>query len=214
MRPDENHSRGYLPHFVKEGATYFVTFRIAGSLPKTVLRELEDELRALPCSAGFPTCEFGIHPVNSVLSKRRSRVLDLQKEKRKRIETFLDRGSGAAWLKDERIANLAAETLKFLDGIRYELEEWVIMPNHIHVLVRPIPPFRLRDILHTWKLRISRDANQILKRAGQRFWQPESFDRIIRGDAEKSAVRRYIRQNSVKQIFVRVKNTGDSAPPL
>jgi hypothetical protein len=84
--PDESHSRGYLPHYVKDGALYFVTFRLADSLPKSVLIKLEDELRALPCSAGFPTCESGSN-------KRPNPDLDLQKEKRKRIEAYLDRGS-------------------------------------------------------------------------------------------------------------------------
>jgi REP element-mobilizing transposase RayT len=183
---------------VRPGALYFVTFRLADSLPKSVLIELEDELKTLPCSAGFPTCESGHHPVHTPPNKRRNSELNLQKEKRKRIEAYLDRGTGTAYLKDDRIATLACDTLKFFDGVRYELHEWVVMPNHIHVLLRPTPPFRLRDTLHSWKLNISRRANQILGRTGGRFWQPESFDRIIRDDEEKEAVRRYIRHNPVK----------------
>lgn len=160
-----------------------------------MLVALAKELKAKhPCSAGFPTCETSIPEINS-----NSKIkIDLEKEKRKRIEAHLDRGTGAAWLKDERIAAIACQTLRFFDGERYQLHDWVIMPNHVHVLVRPIPPFRLRDVLHAWKLRVAREANQILQRAGERFWQPESFDRIIRDERENAAVRKYIRQNPVK----------------
>ena len=72
------------------------------------------------------------------------------------------------------------------------------MPNYIHALVRPINNFTLSLILQSWKLKIATDANKILGQTGERFWQPESFDRIIRNDDEMLRVRRYIRRNPVK----------------
>ena len=198
---DESHSRGYLPHYVRAGAFYFVTFRLADSLPREILSELERELKSLDITNASENRNTPrIVPQNRRPNTdiRANSAATRDREKRKRIEAYLDRGTGAAHLKDERIATIARDALQFFDGQRYELDEWVIMPNHVHALVRPFPPWRLRDILHTWKLNIARRANAILGVAGQRFWQPESFDRIIRDDEEKAAVRRYIRQNPVK----------------
>jgi putative transposase len=152
------HTRGYLPHIVKPGATYFVTFRLADSLPQSILADLEAELQTL-CSADIPIC-----PSHSAHSSSPSPSQpDLDRERRKQIELFLDRGTGACWLKDERIAAAACTTLKFFDGERYELREWVIMPNHIHAIVRPINNFTLSAILQSWKLKIATDANKILR---------------------------------------------------
>ena len=72
------------------------------------------------------------------------------------------------------------------------------MPNHIHALVRPINNFTLTAILLSWKLKMATDANKILGQTGQRFWQPESFDCVIRDDDEMLRVQRYIRRNPVK----------------
>jgi putative transposase len=185
--PSRNHSRGYLPHVVKSGALYFVTFRLADSLPQAVLREFENEINSLK-----PKTKPRAAP-NQPLPP-----FDRDREKRKRIEAYLDRGAGASWLSDKHIARVACEALLFFNGQRYELDEWVIMPNHIHALVRPINGCTLSRVLQTWKWRIASEANKSLGKTGERFWQPESFDRVIRDDEEKLAVRRYIRRNPVK----------------
>ncbi len=71
------------------------------------------------------------------------------------------------------------------------------MPNHVHVIVRPIAGIHLQKILQTWKGRVARAANLHLGREGKAFWQPESFDRIIRDPEEKSRIARYIRKKPV-----------------
>lgn len=196
-RGEKNHSRGYLPHVVKAGASYFVTFRLADSLPRPLLAKLNAELTTLnPCSADFPICASSPNhssPLPSPISQP-----ELDRERRKQIELCLDHGTGACWLKDERIAEAASAALTFFNGARYELREWVVMPNHIHAVVRPINNWTLSSITQSWKLRIAREANQILGKTGKRFWQPESFDRVIRDDDEMRRVRRYIRRNPLK----------------
>jgi REP element-mobilizing transposase RayT len=196
-RGETTHSRGYLPHIVKPGATYFVTFRLADSLPQSVLADLEAELRKL-CSADIPICQSHSSHTSSPSPSPLKPEPDLDRERRKQIESFLDRGTGACWLKDERIAAAACTALKFFDRERYELCEWDIMPNHVHVIVRPIHGWTLSAILQSWKLKIATDANKTLGKTGQRFWQPESFDRIIRDADEMLRIRRYIRRNPVK----------------
>jgi REP element-mobilizing transposase RayT len=161
-----------------------VTFRLADSLPRTLLLEVEEEFRML---------ELAVDHVAQTACLR-----EMQRQRRKRMETLLDRGAGVCWFKDERIAGLACEALRFFEGERYELGEWVVMPNHIHAVVKPVNGWTLSRITQTWKWRIANEANRILGLRGKRFWQPESFDRVLRDEEEMLAVRRYIRRNPVK----------------
>lgn len=105
---------------------------------------------------------------------------------------------GTCHLRWPEIAWLVADALRHFDGARYALHEWVVMPNHVHALLTPHPPHRLGDIVKTWKQFSGLRANRLLRRAGSRFWQPESFDRWVRNDEERARIGRYIRENPVK----------------
>lgn len=74
-----------------------------------------------------------------------------------------------------------AGALKFFEGERYELLGWVLLPNHVHVLVRPYGDHELEDVMHSWKSYTAQKANAILERQGA-FWQREYFDHIMRSD--------------------------------
>ena len=77
------------------------------------------------------------------------------------------------------------------------LHEWVVMPNHVHVIVWPMPNHLLSDILKSWKQFTSRRAKKILHLGEEPFWQPESYDHWIRNDEERARIARYIRNNPV-----------------
>jgi REP element-mobilizing transposase RayT len=182
------HTRGYLPHVKREGASYFVSFRLADSLPKEVLIEFEREragrLRRLD--------EFA----------RRGEALDDSEEEiardfQRHVERYLDRGAGACHLRRPDIADLVADTLRHFHESRYVLHEWVVMPNHVHVIVWPMPNHLLGDILKSWKQFTSRRAKPLVGLGDEPFWQPESFDHWIRDDQEKARIGRYIRNNPV-----------------
>jgi putative transposase len=77
----------------------------------------------------------------------------------------------------------------------YDLHAWVIMSNHVHLLVSPrVTPSRF---LQSVKGYTAREANRILQRIGQTFWQSESYDRWIRSPEEFRRVQKYIEQNPV-----------------
>ena len=182
------HTRGYLPHVKREGASYFVSFRLADSLPKQVLLEFEREragrLRRLD--------EFA----------RRGEALDDSEEEiardfRRQVERYLDRGAGACHLRRPDIADLVADTLRHFHESRYVLHEWVVMPNHVHVVVWPMPNHLLGEILKSWKQFSSRRAKPLVGLGDEPFWQRESFDHWIRNDEEKARIARYIRNNPV-----------------
>lgn len=84
---------------------------------------------------------------------------------------------------------------------RYLLHAWVIMPNHVHLLITPQAPFQ--QITRTLKGYTAYQANRILQRTGQPFWSEESFDHWIRSDYEFGRGAEYIKNNPVKAGFVR-----------
>jgi hypothetical protein len=103
-----------------------VTFNLHDALPQRLLREW-----------------------SKALAHRPKREVDL--EMRKRIQVYLDRGAGSAWMKDPLIAKTVQDSLLYFDGIRYRLHAWVVMPNHVHALPTPGTGWELGDILHSWK---------------------------------------------------------------
>jgi len=100
-------------------------------------------------------------------------------------------------LKDSRIAEIVRENLLHHKDTKYKLYSWVIMPNHIHYLIRPIAPHTLAEIIHSNKSYTAHRANEILNRSGQ-FWFHEPFDRYIRDENHFLQTIAYIENNPVK----------------
>ena len=183
------HTRGFLPHVKREGASYFVTFRLADSLPREILLEFQQKrakrIRALEAT------KKSQNPASDIVEL-------VERDYRREVERYLDQGAGHCWLRQPEIAEMVANALCHFDGERYELRPWVVMPNHVHATVWPAPNHLLGDILHSWKRFTSREANKFLGRTGEDFWQRESYDHWIRDDDEKARIERYIRNNPVK----------------
>jgi REP element-mobilizing transposase RayT len=117
-----------------------------------------------------------------------------------RLEDYLDRGHGRCWLRERAIARLAGEALRYFDQQRYGLQAWVIMPNHVHVLVQ-IWQTPLASVLQSWKRFIAREANQLLHREGS-FWEREYRDTYMRNEEQAAKALRYIEENPVKVRLV------------
>ena len=104
---------------------------------------------------------------------------------------------GPVYLRQEALARLVADSIR--RGVtlgHYELHAFVVMPNHVHVLLTPrVPPSRL---LKSLKGFTAREANRILGRTGEPFWQRESYDHWVRNEAEFQRIRAYIENNPVK----------------
>jgi REP element-mobilizing transposase RayT len=105
---------------------------------------------------------------------------------------------GARWLQDPRIARIVADALNQgeVDYHLYESFAWVIMPNHVHAIMRPENP--LPKIMRWLKGSTAREANIILNRTGQPFWQYETYDHYIRTTEELNQTIRYVEQNPVR----------------
>jgi acetyl-CoA synthetase len=165
------HRRGYLPHF--DGVvSQFVTFRLADSLPQKMLKRLELDLE------------------NEELE-------DKSKEYRKRVETYLDQGIGDCILKNPAAARIVRDTLIKEHEKSCKIFAWVIMPNHVHVLLRPLEGYSLSDIVQTVKSISAHKINLATGRSGH-VWQQDYFDRYVRDAAHFSTTLNYIENNPVK----------------
>jgi REP element-mobilizing transposase RayT len=179
-------NRGRLPHWEKESATYFITFRLADSLPKSVLDQIESEREAIVKTA---------NQLNRPLSPdERAKLKTLSSPT---IEKYLDTGAGACHLKNHAIAQVIANALRHFDDQRYRLFAWCIMPNHVHVVVRILPGHTLADVIHSWKSFTAKRANTILGLEGA-FWQREYYDHLVRNESELHRAIRYVAENPEK----------------
>jgi type I restriction enzyme R subunit/putative DNA methylase len=190
------HERGYLPHSDFPNLIQFVTFRLADSMPESRRKEWEHLLR--------------------IADKR---------EKRTKLEEYLDRGVGECYLRDSRIASMAEAALLFEHNKFYELLAWCVMPNHVHVLVH-IWNKPLWKLVALWKkfaaakalalLRTERRSSDRLVRptntaepnrssAFRAFWQREYWDTFMRDETQEKTAIRYIENNPVKSKFCTAK---------
>ncbi len=180
------HTRNVLPHLKREGGTYFVTFRLAGTLPAELLQRLKREREMIVAAA---------HATKRPLTRHEQE--ELFRWYSVRVDAYLDAGHGECFLRQPALADLVATALKFFAGERYELRAWTVMPNHVHVVVWPKPPQTLSEILHSWKSFTASKANKISGRVGQDFWQEESYDHLIRDDTDLARCCEYTVQNPV-----------------
>ena len=168
-----------LPHWQPEGATFFVTWRLFGSLPaqKRTARN---------------GCATGNVP-----------KVDTPGERFVRLDRALDRTAiGPHWL---RIPNVADRVTKLiLKGDQelgyFTLHAFVIMPNHVHLLMRPRRA--LCRIMNGIKGATANAANEILGRTGKPFWQEESFDHWVRTEKEFGKIFAYIERNPLSAGLV------------
>jgi REP element-mobilizing transposase RayT len=104
--------------------------------------------------------------------------------------------TGPLHLHRPEIANIVVDAIRYRDGGPYQLHNYVVMPNHVHLLVTPrVPISRLTQSLKRFT---ALEANRILGLTGQSFWQDESYDRPVRDAAEFDRIALYIERNPVR----------------
>ncbi len=178
--------RGRLPHWEKESATYFITFRLDDSLPKSVLDRIESERESLVKTAKQLERELSA-----------SERIKIQQLLTKVIEQYLDNGAGACHLKHPAVAGIVADALRHFDDQRYRLFAWCIMPNHVHVVVRVLPDHTLAEVVHSWKSFTAKRSNELLSVTGS-FWRREYYDHLVRDESEFERAVRYVAENPEK----------------
>jgi REP element-mobilizing transposase RayT len=180
-------TRRNLPHITQNNVIYFVTFRLHDSIPKDKAKDLEDRRKLWKIMHKEPYSKEDYKEYYRLFSDS--------------IERLLNSGYGSSLLRIKENKEIVENTLKYFDRNKYILDEFIIMPNHVHVLIKPINDFALKEILHSWK---SYSANMINKRMGLngQLWMHESFDHIVRSEEALEFLREYIRNNPKKRYVV------------
>ena len=179
----QTRSRGYLPHLESRNPIYFVTFRLADSLPRELLVQLRAERQTIENAA---RAVVTVHADETRSLKLKAII--------QKAERSLDGGFGSCSMRDSRVAKIVANAIKFFDGKRYHLLAWCVMPNHVHVVFSPIGDRTLQTILHSWKSFSAGKANGLLGRTGD-FWQHEYFDHLIRNESSLRKIINYVKRN-------------------
>ena len=202
MSTDTPFHRRHLPHFYPPDAIYFITFRLADSLPPTVVERARKEREILASQESKGKRGFsGLPPYVDELEW---------------WEKVVERGSGnARWLADPRIASLVADSIHYRDGKDYDLVTYTIMPNHIHLVygigqydllerphgAGPLSGKQVSGIMMSMKRHTAREANRLLGQSGS-FWQDESYDHVVRDSEELARIIKYVLDNPVKAGLV------------
>jgi putative transposase len=182
----------HLPHWRQEGATYFVTFRLSDSLPQVKLDELANRRREW--EQRYPP------PWGKEALER------LAREHATYVEKWLDQGMGSCLLKEPTFALYLTEAMHHFDGERYELDAYVVMPNHVHAIVRPLACTQhpLETIVGSWKQFSGKRMNWRAGTKGNQ-WQPESYDRIVRDEEHLYRCLQYIGRNPANARLTRTE---------
>ena len=181
-----------LPHFQPVGATLFITFRLAGSLPSEVLQSLRDSLIR-------QEREVNLIPDPQ---RRRQFAYSIQKRMFGKWDEKLDQGMDSPrWLANPDIANLVSEAIRRKDGKEYSLDAYCIMPNHIHLVCTPLEfegeIIPISKIMQSLKGATARQANILLNRRGE-FWHHESYDHVVRDSQEYERIIEYVMNNPIR----------------
>jgi len=172
-----------LPHWQQEGATYFVTYRLADSIPKELMDEWMAEkakwVAANPQPWDEPT-EMEFHRLFTA-----------------RMDALMDMGHGDCVLRNGCCRIILAESFASFEGVRYVMHSWVAMPNHVHLLFTLAEGVELETMVGGWKKFTARKINGSLGKNGA-LWQKDYFDRVIRDWGHFARVARYIRANPKK----------------
>jgi putative transposase len=186
---------GNLPHWYQPGVTYFITFRTNDSLPAAVLdlwcRRRDDWLRRHGIDTG--TSKW-LHGLRSLPIKQQQ---EFHNAFSRELLDSLDKGHGECVLRRTDLAAIVAESLRHDDGKRYFLGDFVVMPNHVHLLACLLGETVIEKQCYSWKKYTATEINRALGRHG-RFWQEESFDHLVRSPEQFEYLRRYIAENPRK----------------
>lgn len=172
-----------VPHWHQDGVYCSVTWRMGDSLPREVLDAWRAERDAWLREHPEPWTE--------------ATELEYFDRFSRRMDKWLDAGRGSCPFRDPALALIVGNAIQHFDGERYELVSYVVMPNHVHVLFRPLNGHVIGEIVKSWKGFSAREVNKRLGKTGS-LWMDEYWDRLIRDEKHFERVRDYIRNNPLE----------------
>lgn len=182
------------PHWSQAGAIVFVTFRTHDSIPREVVQRWEREKQDWLRLHGYRSAGHWRDVVPTLSTAEQAAF---QKQFHRCREEFLDTCQGACPLRRPDLARIVGDALLHFDGVRYRLGDFVVMPNHVHLLAVFGTPEGLLDQCQSWMHFTATQINRALNRKGK-FWQQEPFDHLVRSVGQYDYLRRYIAENPKK----------------
>ena len=139
-----------IPHWNQVNCVQFVSFRLADSLPQSKLQEFRK----------IKEKWFAEHPKpwDTATQAEYETVIGGV------MEEWIDAGYGECLLKDKRVRDIIAGSIMHFDGERYGIHAFVIMPNHVHVLLSPRNGYQIQDIVGRWKKFSAHEINKLTDR--------------------------------------------------
>jgi len=185
-----------LPHYQLKDSYYFITFTLAFSYSQKFINKLKKEKEAY-------------EEISSKLDddEKSEFKLIFHKKSYDYFEEYLHKANQCInYLEDNKISEIVAESLHFFDKVRYDLSAYCIMPNHVHLIIKPYEenndkPYALQKIMHSIKSYTANQCNEILNKTGQ-FWNYENYDHLIRDEKDFYRCLQYVIDNPVKARLV------------
>ena len=179
------------PHWSQGGTVVFITFRTHDSIPREVLERWEREKQEWLQRRGWNPAGHCSKTIQMLPATVRA---DSQKEFNRCREDFLDTCHGRCLLRSPELATIVADALLHFDGQRYCLGDFVVMPNHVHLLAVFSSAEAMTEQCDSWLHFSAFRINQAIKEKGK-FWQQEPFDHLVRSPEQYEYLRRYIADN-------------------
>jgi len=200
-----------LPHWQPPCSTFFLTYRLFGSIPKSTIKAIksltQSDLEVLIKIHRDPTLLMSeIYKLQNTYFKRFDKALD-------------DELNGPYWLRQPEIASQIYDSLLFINSKIHIIHAFTIMSNHVHLLLTNYDTHKpLYRLMQSHKSFTAKQCNKILGRSGP-FWEEESYDHFVRKPGEFQRITQYIIMNPVKAkqvtnwqdwpwTYVKNKNNG------
>ena len=181
-----------LPHWHQAGTICFITWRLADSLPRQALEQLDEAIKEVLENDNLSTDWKQQFATRSPSARGKvHRKLFQARDK------FLDTGYGECWLASPGCAAEVLKSLRYFDEDRYFLTDVIVMPNHVHFLCAFNHEAAMLKQCEDWKRYMARMINKRVGRTGE-LWQVDQFDHLIRSPEQFEHYRRYISDNPKK----------------
>ncbi len=184
-----------LPHWSQAGVVCFITFRTDDSMPREVVdgwhRDRRRWLQQHGIDPDAATWRIDLQQLDRLLQH------EFHQQFSERWHGELDRCHGECVLKDPVNAKTVSDSLLKFNRDRYWLTDFVVMPNHIHLLVVFPNDDAMLNQCEGWKRFTARQINKHLAQSG-RFWQQDGFDHLVRSESQFAYFRHYIADNPLK----------------
>lgn len=196
FEPREDHAVVWrkLPHWSQTGTMAFITWRTWDSMPAAVVRQWLAARNDWLLSHGVNPSQSGWESL--LQTWPRAQLQAFQRFVSDRWREHLDELHGSCPFRRGDLARIVDESLRHSDGDRYWLSDFVVMPNHVHLLAAFATEEAMLDQCESWKHYTARKINRALGRCG-RFWEQDAFDHLVRSPDEFDGLRRYLAQNPI-----------------